>query len=159
MNRIGTTVTILMGVLAVSSCAANGSGDGLLLPPDDPMEHVESFDSDLEFSQVVYVIADETSPGVYTFSVTLRHDDEGWDHYADLWEVVHPESGTILGERVLAHPHDNEQPFTRSQSGIEIPTGLERVVVRSKCTVHGYGGRSILVDLTGADSDYFEVRR
>ncbi|MBT3170065.1 MAG: hypothetical protein HN333_01370, partial [Rhodospirillaceae bacterium] len=30
----------------------------------------------------------------YHFSVTLRHDDEGWDHYADKWDVVAPD-GTI----------------------------------------------------------------
>ncbi len=158
MKHIGTVFALLMGTLVVASCAANGAGDGELLPPDDLIEHVESFDSSLEYSQVVYVVADETSPGIFAFSVTLRHDDEGWDHYADLWEVVNPEDGEILGERVLAHPHDSEQPFTRSQSGIEIPTGLSGVVVRSKCTVHGYGGRSILVDLSGDISDYYEVR-
>ena len=158
MRQTGTAFALLIGLLAVASCAANGAGDGELLPPDDPKEHVESFDSSLEYSQVVYVVADEISPGVFAFSVTLRHDDEGWDHYADLWEVVSPEDGEILGERVLAHPHVNEQPFTRSKSGIEIPNGLDGVVVRSKCTVHGYGGRSILVDFTGATSDFYEVR-
>ena len=24
------------------------------------------------------------------FSVTVKHDDEGWNHYADRWEVLTP---------------------------------------------------------------------
>ena len=158
MRHLSGGFVLLIGMLGAVSCAANGSGDGELQPPDDPLQHVELFEPDLDYSQVVYVVADETSPDVFTFSVTLRHEDEGWDHYADLWEVVNPEDGAILGERILAHPHDDEQPFTRSQSGISIPDGLDRVVVRSKCTVHGYGGRAILVDLAGGVSDYYEVQ-
>ena len=45
-------------------------------------------------------------------SVTLKHDDSGWEHYADLWQVV-SESGQVLGTRTLLHPHVEEQPFTR----------------------------------------------
>ena len=53
------------------------------------------------------------SGNAWLVSVTLRHADTGWDHYADGWEVV-AEDGTPLGRRVLAHPHVDEQPFTRS---------------------------------------------
>ena len=34
-----------------------------------------------------------------TFSVTVSHADDGWEHYADGWEVVGPD-GTVLGKRV-----------------------------------------------------------
>ena len=54
----------------------------------------------------------------------------------------------VLGTRVLLHPHETEQPFTRSESGIEIDTDIVKVIVRAKCTVHGYGGRTLLVDLS-----------
>ena len=40
-------------------------------------------------------------------------DVTGWEHYANKWDVVGPDD-TILGTRVLLHPHVNEQPFTRS---------------------------------------------
>ena len=33
-------------------------------------------------------------------SVTLQHDDTGWDHYADAWRVVDSD-GNVLGLRVL----------------------------------------------------------
>ena len=72
----------------------------------------------------------------WTFSVTLKHGDTGWDHYADLWQVFTPD-GKLLGERVLLHPHVEEQPFTRSLSGVEIPDGVEEVVIRARDSVHG----------------------
>ncbi len=73
----------------------------------------------------------------WTISVTLRHADTGWDHYANLWQVLSPD-GHVLGERVLLHPHVDEQPFTRSLSGIEIPPDLRDVVIRASDTVHGF---------------------
>jgi hypothetical protein len=76
---------------------------------------------------------------VCTFSVTLKHADTGWDHYADKWEVLAPD-GTVIGTRVLYHPHVNEQPFTRSLSGVKIPEGINEVTVRGKDSVHGFGG-------------------
>jgi hypothetical protein len=72
----------------------------------------------------------------WTFSVTLRHGDTGWDHYADLWQVYTP-SGELLGERVLLHPHVQEQPFTRSLSGVEVPDDVSEVIVRARDSVHG----------------------
>ena len=78
--------------------------------------------------------------------MTLRHGDEGWDHYADRWDIVGPD-GTVYGKRVLAHPHVNEQPFTRSLSGVVIPDNLVSVVVRGHDLVHGLGGKELQVDL------------
>lgn len=79
------------------------------------------------------------SAGSYRFDVTVRHDDKGWDHYANKWEVVAPD-GKVLGTRVLAHPHETEQPFTRSLGGVKIPAGIEKVRVRAYDSVHGPGG-------------------
>lgn len=119
----------------------------------------QAYEQSLDYTQVENVVARRTGPGVWRFEVTLRHDDTGWDHYADEWQVVDPETGEVLGRRVLAHPHVEEQPFTRSQSGIEIPEGVTLVRVRAKCNVHGFGGREVEVDLTRDTGDRFEVRR
>jgi len=81
----------------------------------------------------------------YTFSVTVQHADEGWDHYADRWDVVGTD-GTVYGERILAHPHVNEQPFTRSAT-IDIPAGVTSVIIRANDSVHGLGGKEIVVPL------------
>jgi hypothetical protein len=87
------------------------------------------------------VIAVEATPsvaGAWRFSVTISHGDTGWEHYADKWQVIGPDGG-LLGERVLLHPHVDEQPFTRSLGGIAIPEGIDAVRVRAHDTIHGWG--------------------
>ena len=69
--------------------------------------------------------------------VTIRHDDTGWEHYADGWRVV-DEQGNVLGHRTLYHPHENEQPFTRSLSNINIPLNLKHVFIEAHDKVHGW---------------------
>ena len=89
-----------------------------------------------------------SGPGQYRFSVTVRHADEGRDHYADRWEVLHPD-GTLLGTRTLYHPHVDEQPFTRELSGVSIPDDITTVVVRAHDAVHGFSGVTQTVTLPG----------
>lgn len=83
--------------------------------------------------------------GDYNFSVTVKHADTGWEHFANRWEVV-GEDGTVYGTRVLAHPHVNEQPFTRS-GRIKIPEGVDSVIVRANDSIHGLGGKEMTVKL------------
>jgi hypothetical protein len=83
--------------------------------------------------------------GTYSFDVTIRHADEGWSHYADRFEIVDA-GGVVFGTRTLFHPHVDEQPFSRSLA-IEIPDGVESVVVRAHDLVHGAGGREMTVAL------------
>jgi len=92
------------------------------------------------------VRVERAADGSYSFHVTVRHADTGWDHYANAWSVLAPD-GTLLGERVLYHPHVNEQPFTRSLSGVSIPEGISKVIVRARDSQHGEGGRSLEVEL------------
>ena len=86
---------------------------------------------------VTAVEAHGTASG-WSFSVTVSHPDTGWDHYADAWEVS-LEDGTMLGHRTLHHPHVEEQPFTRSLSGVAVPEGTRTVFVRARDSVHGWG--------------------
>lgn len=135
------------------------SGVGLVSGQAPAEEAEQEFEEDLDWAQVRYVVARRESGGSWRFDVTVRHDDEGWDHYANLWQVVHPETLEVYGERELLHPHDNEQPFTRSRSGITIPDDQTVVRVRARCETHGFGGREVLVDLTTDEGEYYEVRR
>ncbi len=84
--------------------------------------------------------------GTFGFDVTLRHADTGWKHYADRWDVVGPD-GKVLGARTLYHPHENEQPFTRSLSGVRIPPGVKSVTIRAHDKIHGLGGQTKRVEL------------
>ena len=71
-------------------------------------------------ADVIAVQVTQTDAGTYAFDVTIASDETGWDKYADRWEVLAPD-GSLLGTRELAHPHVDEQPFTRSLSGVVIP--------------------------------------
>ncbi len=82
----------------------------------------------------------------WSFSVTLRHGDTGWDDYADGWRVV-TEDGTELGLRVLYHPHVEEQPFTRSLGGVAIPDGVETVYIEARTNADGWGAARFPVSL------------
>ncbi len=82
----------------------------------------------------------------WRFDVTIRHPDTGWDDYADGWRVLDME-GTELGMRVLHHPHVDEQPFTRSLSGVAIPEGVTQVQIQARDNVGGWGEATTVIDL------------
>lgn len=77
--------------------------------------------------------------GQYRIDATVKHADTGWDHYANRWDVV-ADDGTLLGTRELAHPHENEQPFTRSLT-LAIPKGIKKIILRANDSVHELGGQ------------------
>lgn len=97
-------------------------------------------------ADVVDVKAVKASDGTWRFDVTVGHDDAGWNHYANSWQVLAPD-GKVLATRVLAHPHVDEQPFTRSKGGVEIPDGVAAVTIRAGDNVHGFTGKEMTVDL------------
>ena len=96
--------------------------------------------------------------GAWQVHTTLRHGDTGWEHYADAWRVV-TEAGDVLGERILLHPHVNEQPFTRSQGGIRIPEDTHIVYVEARDKEHGWSPQRVQVDLRQAKGERFTVER
>lgn len=71
---------------------------------------------------------------MFRIDVTIKHADAGWDHYANQWDIL-DENGDLLGSRVLHHPHDNEQPFTRSLS-LMIPASVTMVTIVAHDSVH-----------------------
>jgi len=98
---------------------------------------------DLREANVVDV-AVASADGRYTFDVTLHHDDDGEDGYANWWQVERLD-GTQLGRRDLLHAH-SRQPFTRSET-VDVPADVTCVVVRGHGETHGYGGQSMTVDV------------
>ena len=84
-------------------------------------------------ADVVGVEARREGPGRWRFDVTVRHDDTGWDHYADKWDVVGPDgkvgprpvttsgmagadfviaSGLKLGDQVIVNGLQKARPGT-----------------------------------------------
>ena len=86
------------------------------------------------------------SDSICRFDVTVKHDDDGWNHYANRWEILSPD-GEVLATRELAHPHDQEQPFTRSLTNVKVPGDLSEVIVRAHDLTHEYGGKEMVVQM------------
>jgi hypothetical protein len=99
-------------------------------------------------ADVVDVKVRRSAPGVYDFDVTVRSVDKGWDYYADAFEVLAPDGG-LLGRRVLLHPHETEQPFTRDLHGVRVPAGIAVVTVRARHKPKGYDGSTLRIRLPG----------
>jgi len=89
-------------------------------------------------ADIVNVTIESLGDGQFRISATVLHADSGWEHYANRWDVL-DESGQVIGSRELAHPHVNEQPFTRSLS-IRIPASVKSITVRANDSVHATGG-------------------
>ena len=98
------------------------------------------------FPDVIGATADRAADGSWTFSATLSSPYDSPERYADAWRVVGPD-GEVYGVRELAHDHANEQPFTRSQSGIVIPDDVTVVIVEGRDQVSGWGGATVEVEL------------
>jgi len=103
-------------------------------------------DSEELYPDVVGVEAVHDGDGSWTFNVTLSSPYDSAERYADAWRVVGPD-GSVYGERILLHDHASEQPFTRSQSGIEIPDDVTTVTIEGRDQISGWGGATMDVAL------------
>jgi hypothetical protein len=115
--------------------------------PDSGTATLDSLD--LREANVVGVAVEAQDDGQYRFDVTLIHDDEGEDGYANWWQVE-TTGGERLGRRELLHAHGTRE-FTRSET-IAVPEDVTRVVVRGHDQTHGYGGQAMVVDLTTGET-------
>jgi hypothetical protein len=129
---------LLVLALVVAGC---GAGDGDETVAVESVPDVPRMCADVENVEIT-----AEADGTFRFDVTVRSPDTGWEKYADAWEVRGPD-GTVLGTRVLTHPHVDEQPFTRSLSGVAIPEGIAQVEVAARDLVEGFCGtnRPVLV--------------
>ncbi len=48
----------------------------------------------------------------------------------------------------LGHDHASEQPFTRTQTNVTIPSSVTSVVVEGRDLKNGYGGKTATVRLS-----------
>lgn len=107
--------------------------------------------------EIVKVQLDAKGPGKWQASVTLLHPDSGWEHYADAWRFM-TASGKLLGTRVLFHPHENEQPFTRSLP-LAIPADTSVVYVEAHDKMHGWSKQRVRIDMNTASGDRYTIHK
>ena len=92
----------------------------------------------------------------WSINVTLKHEDTGWDHYADVWRVIDKKENE-LGYRVLAHPHIEEQPVTRGFDRLIIHEDINTIYIQGHDNVHGWSSNKLKVMLTEVQNGYIRV--
>jgi hypothetical protein len=100
------------------------------------------------FPDVVAAKVKPASGGTFDFDVTVSSLYDTPQRYADAFRVTTVD-GKLLGERILLHDHQDEQPFTRDLHSVKIPTGIKKVLIQARDQKHGYGGKQIEVSLPG----------
>ncbi len=133
-------------IVSVSTVAATVPDDGESTTTATPGETTEATSSTSEFPDILAAQATQADDGSWRFDVTVSSPYDTPERYADAWRVVGPD-GSEYGIRVLTHDHASEQPFTRSQSGIEIPEDVASVTIEGRDLVNGWGGGTLELDL------------
>ena len=145
-NRHTRSTRLLLPVLAVVVLAAACTESPPVSEPATVADGGEVRADPNGCADVIDVVVADEGSNTYRFDVTVRSADTGEEKYADLWEVRAPD-GTVLGSRVLTHPHVEEQPFTRSQEGISIPDTVAVVMVVARDTVEGFCGEAFEISI------------
>jgi hypothetical protein len=134
-------------VLAVAAAGlACGGGDDAR-SADGPADGGSEPGAGQRFPEIVAVEATPSGTGTYDFAVTISSPYDSPERYANGWRVLSPDSD-LLGEMELLHDHASEQPFTRVQTGVEIPERTTEVLIEGRDLENGYGGKPFAVALT-----------
>lgn len=80
------------------------------------------------------------SNGRYTVVATIKHNDEGLEHFANHLQVLTPE-GKVIGAMYFVEPKVHEQPFVTIVQSVKVPTGVRELRLRAHDKVHGYTGK------------------
>jgi len=120
------SVLLLVFGVSVTACSAQGEKEESPETPHADVNEVEV----------------RGEAGDYTFSVTVESPDTGCEQYANWWEVISADGRDLIYRRILAHPHTNEQPFTRSGGPVVVASD-SAVVIRAHMHDAGYGGQAL----------------
>jgi hypothetical protein len=101
-----------------------------------------------KFPDIVGAKVRASGPGRFDFDVTVSSPYDTPQRYADAFRVETPD-GRVLGERILFHDHQDEQPFTRDLYGVTIAPDIASVVIRGRDRANGWGGKTFEVALPG----------
>lgn len=138
---------VLVAVIALAGCSSD-SGSDATASVAAGSSGPSAASSSAKYPDVQKVEATAEDSGTYSFAVTISSPYDTPQRYADGWRVV-GRDGTVYGEMTLGHDHASEQPFTRTQNGVEIPDGVDAVEVEGHDTENGYGGASVTVQIPG----------
>ncbi len=144
MSRLAAALCASVLAVALSGCGS--SDDAPATTEGSTSAGSSSADAAEMFPDVVKAELTAEGGGTFSLDVTMSSPYDSADRYADGWRVVGPD-GTELGTHMLTHDHASEQPFTRTQSDLKIPDGLDTVTVEGRDQVSGYGGKTVQVEV------------
>ena len=137
--------SLVLPILAAALLAGCSDSPARNAPAESSAAAGQSSATDQRFPDVVGVEVSRDGD-TFTFDVTISSPYDSPERYADGWRILGA-NGEVYGEMTLDHDHASEQPFTRSQTGVEIPADVTMVVVEGRDTENGYGGQTQSVEL------------
>jgi hypothetical protein len=153
---INTVVFVAWAVVLTgcSSGAANQAAEtpevATITPPSTELATTAPRDLEVRFPTVLDASASfDAQTETWAFAVTMSSPYDSPARYADGWRV-RGSDGTVYGVHTLTHDHANEQPFTRRQSGVEIPETVDEVTIEGRDLAFGFGGTALTIDVTRA---------
>lgn len=143
--------TVVSTALALAACSSGDEASTADTTVPQAETAPPAVDVDADEVQRYPDVVDATatmSAGTWTFAVTISSPYDSPDRYADGWRILGPD-GSEYGFRLLTHDHANEQPFTRSLNGVEIPEGVTTVTIEGRDQQYGFGGGTFELTLDG----------
>lgn len=138
-------VAATLGALAACGAGSQDQGPGGgTSPSPGASPGTATVDPAQPFPDVEAADLRRESDGTYRLEVTISSPYDTPERYADGWRVLDPD-GNELGSHELAHDHAGEQPFTRTQTGLVIPDGVDEIRVEGRDLKNGYGGTTVVV--------------
>ncbi len=134
---------LIAAALLTAGC---GADDSTLASPPATSESTAAASADGRFPDVEKAVL-TPSGDAYTLAVTISSPYDSPERYADGWRVTATGTQDVLGEHTLGHDHASEQPFTREQTGLEIPDGVEQITVEGRDQQNGFGGATVTIDV------------
>lgn len=147
-----TTLALLTCVALLIGCgddndSVTGAHRSVSAPPGEAAQATGADSASTRFPDIVKAELTPQGDGAYTVAVTVSSPYDTPQRYADGWRVSKAGTDEVLGKHALAHDHAAEQPFTRMQSDLRIPAGVERVTIEGRDQDNGYGGDTVTVDV------------
>ena len=148
LTRLITSALFVAALLILTGCgggqSSQSSGDeaqGQAASGNSTTDAGES--GEQKYPDVIEAELEPSGDDTWSLAVTISSPYDTQERYADGWRVLAPD-GTVLGKRELVHPHGG-QSFTRSQSGLEIPQGVEEITIEGRDLENGYGGETVTI--------------
>ena len=105
-------------------------------------------DKPIAYKARVMKLSDER----YQFEINIVHEDNGWDHFVNRWEIV-GNGGKVLATDVLHYPRIGEGIVWRVLTGVKVDADTEYVIYRLHDLKHGYGREKLVRLPAGAQAD------